>query len=188
MAALASASSTSAEATSRKRPSSMKLFGPQAPPLRPKKVQRTIDRLQPGKSKGNLLSKKPPSNESAPTNDAAIGQSLAADSEQTSRETEDGPKLSLGTVLKNVDSIQLICKSLVSSPTANLSNDEDEEAVSKPATPQGSFAEEQPPTAKKTVTNTTAASKDEKADKKADSEETQKPKSATPNLSAWYVF
>ncbi|OXU17702.1 hypothetical protein TSAR_001147, partial [Trichomalopsis sarcophagae] len=182
---MTSLSSTGAEqALSRKRPSSMKLLGPHAPlPLRPKKVQRTIDRLQPGKSKGNLLSKKPPSNDSAPTNDTANSQSASADSEQTSRESGDGPKLSLGTVLKNVDSIQLICKSLVSSPNPNLSNDEDaEEATSKPATPQGSFAEEQPPTGKKTLT--TAVAKDEQADKKADSEENQKPKSATPNLSA----
>ena len=172
---------TDATGAPRKRPGPIKLFGPHAP-VRPKKVQRTIDRLQPGKSKGNLLSKKPPSNESAPNNDTTISQKVD-DLDQTNREANNEPKLSLGTVLKSVDSIQLIRKSLVSSPNPNLSNDDDdEEGGSKPATPLANLSEEQPTTAKKV---TAIASKDQKSEKKSESEEPQKPKSATPNLSAW---
>ncbi|XP_058794615.1 protein split ends-like isoform X2 [Phymastichus coffea] len=171
------------DTSSRKRPSSIKLIGPIAP-VRPKKVQRTIDRLQPGKSKGNLLSKKPPSNESAPSADPAVNnKDKDNEKDKNNKEINDEPKLSLGTVLKNADSIQLICKSIVSSPNPNGSNDEDDECGSKPATPAGIVTEEE----KTAVTKKplTIAGKDEK-EKRIESEEVTKPKSATPNLSAWF--
>lgn len=177
-------SSSGVDAAARKRPSSIKLIGPQAAPVRPKKVQRTIDRLQPGKSKGNLLSKKPPSNESAPSTDLAVSnKDKDKDNEKDNKETSDEPKLSLGTVLKNADSIQLICKSIIPSPNPNNSNDEDDECGSKPATPKGHAAEEEKIAATKKPSAT--PSKEDKKEKKVEGEEAAKPKSATPNLSAW---
>lgn len=190
--AAAPAAPAPAEAAARKRPSTAKLFGP----ARPKKVQRTIDRLQPGKSKGNLLSKKPPlaavapALPPAPSNESASSAGAGLRQSALDNEPSDEPKLSLGTVLKNADSIQLICKSLVSSPNPHLSNDDEEgeAAADNPATPKASLAEEQPSAAKKLGPAPAAAtSKPEKAGKKPNSEEPHKPKSATPNLSAWWV-
>lgn len=114
---------------SRKRPApTSKILGFSGS-TRPKKVQRTIDRLQPGKSKGNLLLKKPLN--AAGTNETGSSSpshgTTSSSTNSKKRETSDEPKLNLGTVLRNADSIQLICKSLVSSPTPYLSNDEDED-------------------------------------------------------------
>lgn len=159
-----------AEIATRKRPSSIKIFG------RPKKIQRTIDRLQPGKSKGNLLLKKPLNNPNANANDVATY--AANDNDQSSKDLDEEPKLSLGTVLKNVDSIHLICKSLVSSP--NLSNDDEEE--DRALTP--SNVKEEKPGVKGTKTSSATEEKETTGAKST--EETQKPKSATPNLSAWF--
>ncbi|OAD53448.1 hypothetical protein WN48_10004, partial [Eufriesea mexicana] len=82
----------------RKRPSSIKIFGPHGP-SRPKKIQRTIDRLQPGKSKGNLLLKKPLNLSNINTTETMV--QLTSDNDQTNKNTDEEPKLSLGTVLKN---------------------------------------------------------------------------------------
>ncbi|XP_028047822.1 PHD finger protein rhinoceros isoform X2 [Monomorium pharaonis] len=174
-----SRSGSKIEAT-RKRPSSMKIFGPHGP-SRPKKIQRTIDRLQPGKSKGNLLLKKPLNVSSANTNDTTIN--LNSDNDQSNKDNDEEPKLSLGTVLKNVDSIQLICKSLVSSPNPNLSNDDDEEDHSLIATQASNVKEEKTNAKEATKTLNTV---EEKEAARTGTEETQKPKSATPNLSAWF--
>ncbi|KAJ8666867.1 hypothetical protein QAD02_008529 [Eretmocerus hayati] len=215
---------------SRKRPSSTKLIAP----LRAKKVQRTIDRLQPGKSKGNLLSKKPAlllgssgGGETSPGASTSSSSSLAhqpgngtgsdvlgadkAEKKEPSRSGGasggdgaklEGPKLSLGTVLKNVDSIQL-CKSLVSSPNAaSLSNDEDEDAVTGDpiSTTSNSTShdthrrrrqqQQQRPlkqhvgSARRSALDTDASNA--AGDEKPDADEAHKPKSATPNLSAWF--
>ncbi|KZC04804.1 hypothetical protein WN55_09603, partial [Dufourea novaeangliae] len=83
----------------RKRPSSIKIFGPHGP-SRPKKIQRTIDRLQPGKSKGNLLLKKPLNLPNVSANETAVHPS-ASDNDQANKNADEEPKLSLGTVLKN---------------------------------------------------------------------------------------
>ncbi|XP_011259799.2 uncharacterized protein LOC105253442 [Camponotus floridanus] len=169
-------SGSKAEVTTRKRPSSIKIFGPHGP-SRPKKIQRTIDRLQPGKSKGNLLLKKPLNLPNANTNDTAAHP--ANDNDQSSKDLDEEPKLSLGTVLKNVDSIHLICKSLVSSP--NLSNDDEEE--DRALTPSNVKEEK---TLGVKGTKTSSAAEDKETIQPKNTEETQKPKSATPNLSAWF--
>ncbi|XP_018057788.1 PREDICTED: PHD finger protein rhinoceros-like [Atta colombica] len=161
----------------RKRPSSIKIFSPHGP-SRPKKIQRTIDRLQPGKSKGNLLLKKPLNVPNANTNDSA--NYSTSDNDQSNKDNDEEPKLSLGTVLKNVDSIQLICKSLVSSPNPNLSNDEEEDHSF--TTIQTAVKEQK--TNVKEVTKTSSTIEEKEA-VRSGMEEAQKPKSATPNLSAW---
>ncbi|XP_054013153.1 protein PRRC2C isoform X1 [Hylaeus anthracinus] len=167
----------------RKRPSSIKIFGPHGP-TRPKKIQRTIDRLQPGKSKGNLLLKKPLNLPSVNANETAVNQS-ASDTDQANKNADEEPKLSLGTVLKNVDSIQLICKSLVSSPNPNFSNDDEEEDHNAlPVAPVPSLKEEKSSTGKPTTQTQTVA--EESKDSQSSVKETQKPKAATPNLSAWF--
>lgn len=155
----------------RKRPSSMKIFGPN----KPKKIQRTIDRLQPGKSKGNLLLKKPLNLSNTNTNDSTICNS---DNDQQNKDLNEEPKLSLGTVLKNVDSIQLICKSLVSSPNTNFSNDDEDEDHSTSSAQVSGVKEGA------TVKGTSSIT--EEKETRHNTEETQKPKSATPNLSAWF--
>ncbi|XP_043804423.1 protein split ends-like isoform X1 [Apis laboriosa] len=165
----------------RKRPSSIKIFGPHGP-TRPKKIQRTIDRLQPGKSKGNLLLKKPLNLPNVNTTETAV--QLTSDNDQTNKNSDEEPKLSLGTVLKNVDSIQLICKSLVSSPNPNFSNDDEEEDHNTlPAIPVSSLKEEN--TSGITTTQTTTVVEESK-DNQSNVKDTQKPKAATPNLSAWF--
>ncbi|KAG5310527.1 CECR2 protein, partial [Acromyrmex insinuator] len=161
----------------RKRPSSIKIFSPHGP-SRPKKIQRTIDRLQPGKSKGNLLLKKPLNVPSANTNDSA--NYSTSDNDQSNKDNDEEPKLSLGTVLKNVDSIQLICKSLVSSPNPNLSNDEEEDHS---FTTIQTAVKEEKTNAKEAIK--TSSTVEEKEAVRSGVEEAQKPKSATPNLSAW---
>lgn len=166
----------------RKRPSSMKIFGPHGP-SRPKKIQRTIDRLQPGKSKGNLLLKKPLNLPNTNANETAV--QLASDSDQANKNADEEPKLSLGTVLKNVDSIQLICKSLVSSPNPNFSNDDEEEDHgTAPAVPAPSLKEENLSSGKTTAQSATVT--EESKDSQSGAKEAQKPKAATPNLSAWF--
>ncbi|XP_076225247.1 uncharacterized protein LOC116430496 isoform X2 [Nomia melanderi] len=167
----------------RKRPSSIKIFGPHGP-NRPKKIQRTIDRLQPGKSKGNLLLKKPLNLPNVSVNETA-DRPLTNDSDQANKNVDEEPKLSLGTVLKNVDSIQLICKSLVSSPNPNLSNDDEEEDHSvAPIVPVTSSKEEKSSSGKPATQ--TPAEVEESKDNQTNVKETQKPKAATPNLSAWF--
>ncbi|XP_015114343.1 bromodomain-containing protein 4 [Diachasma alloeum] len=160
----------------RKRPTSVKFLGPNGPP-RPKKVQRTIDRLQPGKAKGNLLLKKPlPSGSNSA--DTSTSQSTS-DVDHPSKDSTDEPKLSLGTVLKNSDSIQLMCKSLVSSPNPNLSNEDDED--DRPAVTTSKKNDDDKSKEMKDV-----APKADPEQMKSTQEESQKPKSATPNLSAWF--
>ncbi|XP_076169540.1 uncharacterized protein LOC143147811 isoform X2 [Ptiloglossa arizonensis] len=167
----------------RKRPSSIKIFGPHGP-TRPKKIQRTIDRLQPGKSKGNLLLKKPLNLPSVNANETTVYQ-LTSDNDQANKNADEEPKLSLGTVLKNVDSIQLICKSIVSSPNPNFSNDDEEEDHNAlPTAPVPSLKEEKSSTGKTTIQTPTVA--EESKDSQSSAKETQKPKAATPNLSAWF--
>nr|XP_012138018.1 PREDICTED: PHD finger protein rhinoceros isoform X3 [Megachile rotundata] len=167
----------------RKRPSSIKIFGPHGP-SRPKKIQRTIDRLQPGKSKGNLLLKKPLNLPNAGTNETTVHPSTG-DNDQTNKNADEEPKLSLGTVLKNVDSIQLICKSLVSSPNPNFSNDDEEEDHNTVPTIPVSSLKEEKSSSGVTATQAPAATEESKDDQST-AKETQKPKAATPNLSAWF--
>lgn len=175
------AGKSSGKLDARKRPATglkSGAFGPQQV-SRPKKVQRTIDRLQPGKSKGNLLKKPLPGGASG---DASAHQN-SSDNDQSKKESaKDEPKLSLGSVLRNADSIHSICKSLTQSPGATASNEDDEDAAKSPGA------------AGKSKDN-----KDGKADpgnsrksdeaKGASDEELPQPvkmKSATPNLSAWF--
>ncbi|CAB0041291.1 unnamed protein product [Trichogramma brassicae] len=148
---------------------------------RPKKIQRTIDRLQPGKSKGNLLFKKP--NSESPSLSESMDNRSTTDKEQNpNQKNDDEPKLSLGTVLKNVDSIQLICKSIISSPNTHLSNeDEEDEGISKSVTSTDSdvhrFSDSKV---------SSASSKNTSIDKNVVKQETPQTKTATPNLSAWF--
>ncbi|XP_066582314.1 bromodomain-containing protein 4 isoform X2 [Prorops nasuta] len=166
---------------SRKRPSAIKIFGPNGP-TRPKKIQRTIDRLQPGKSKGNLLLKKPISSSNANTSDATVNP-LTTDIDPCSKDTDDEPKLSLGTVLKNVDSIQSICKSMAPSPNTNLSNEDEDDDPAGPASPKTATKEEKSLTGKIASREST---KETSKDSELKPDDSQKPKSATPNLSAWF--
>ena len=168
--------------TSKKRPNSIKLFGSH-PPARPKKVQRTIDRLQPGKSKGNLLLKKPLNLPSGNTTDAIILQTTTV-TDKPKNESADEPKLSLGSVLKNADSIQSFCKNLVSSPNPNLSNDDDEDDHLIGSALTAVKKEEKLPI--NNETSTTSIATEDLKDNRSSTEDSQKPKSATPNLSAWF--
>ena len=165
---------------SRKRPNSIKLFGSH-PLSRPKKVQRTIDRLQPGKSKGNLLLKKPLNLPSGSTSDTIVHQATT-DTDKPKRESTDEPKLSLGSVLKNADSIQSFCKNLVSSPNPNLSNEDDEDDnINNSSVSNSAMKEEK---GKEALPISTAT--EELKENQLSTEDSQKPKSATPNLSAWF--
>ncbi|KAL7302381.1 hypothetical protein TKK_0005040 [Trichogramma kaykai] len=148
---------------------------------RPKKIQRTIDRLQPGKSKGNLLFKKP--NSESPSLSESMDNRSTTDKEQNSNQkNDDEPKLSLGTVLKNVDSIQLICKSIISSPNTHLSNEDDEdEGISKSVNSTDNDVHR---SSDSKVSS--ASSKNTSIDKNVVKQETPQTKTATPNLSAWF--
>lgn len=156
--------------------------------MKPKKVQRTIDRLQPGKSKGNLLSKKLGDS----SNNEASDKQFTSEGDQAKSKDADTeePKLSLGSVLKNADSIQLICKSIVSSPQAPLSNEaDDDENNSFPATPISNPTEEQLGSNRNSLLDSSSGKNGVKEDNEIETETataTTKPKvSATPNLSAW---
>lgn len=167
------------DTVSRKRHSTTKLIGLQNP-AKLKKMQRTIDRLQPGKSKGNLLSKKLPLNETVFSSDKVVNQ--MTDKKQLNRDPMNEPKLSLGSVLKNEDSFQLICKSLVSSPNPNNEDDNNDKSIYKFTS---NNTTDEPSLAIDEEKHKVIISDSEKDVKTSDTDEGKKIKSATPNLSAW---
>lgn len=75
-------------------------------PVKRKEVQRTIERLQPGKSKGNLITNLPKAKENVEESGLTMGLSLGKLNKESRnallvKTDETAPKLSLGTVLKN---------------------------------------------------------------------------------------
>lgn len=169
---------------SRKRLNSIKPFGSHSQ-LRQKKVQRTIDRLQPGKSKGNLLLKKPTSLTNGNSTDTVINNTMI-DIVKPKRESDDEPKLSLGTVLKNTDSIQSFCKNLVCSPNPTLSNeDEEADSLNNSSFPTSIATKEDQVLIANEIVEISSASEILKENVSVIND-TQKLKSTTPNLSAWF--
>lgn len=88
---------TSKRDLSRKRPSSRE---PKI--VKRREIQRTIDRLQPGKSKGNLLTNKSNKNTDKAEEEAPLGPSKSNNNLRKSKEASS-PKLSLGSVLPTVE-------------------------------------------------------------------------------------
>lgn len=82
--------------TSRKRPSSRE---PKL--LKRREIQRTIDRLQPGKGKGNLLTNM--SNKNVEKTEEVTPSGPVSKLRDTSKGEESSPKLSLGSVLPTVE-------------------------------------------------------------------------------------
>ncbi|KAK6627783.1 hypothetical protein RUM44_010262 [Polyplax serrata] len=75
-------------------------------PVKRKEVQRTIERLQPGKSKGNLITNVPKAKENVEESGLSMGLSLGKINKESRnallvKTDETAPKLSLGTVLKS---------------------------------------------------------------------------------------
>ncbi|XP_043481901.1 protein split ends-like isoform X2 [Leptopilina heterotoma] len=168
--------------TSRKKAHPIKAFGSHSQIK--KKVQRTIDRLQPGKSKGNLLLKKPRNVPSGNSTDT-VEKNAAVDIVKPKRDSDDEPKLSLGSVLKNTDSIQSFCKNLVGSPNPNLSNEDED--VDNSSVPANLATKEDPQATNATNQVVESASSSEVVKEELSlPNDSQKLKSATPNLSAWF--
>lgn len=162
----------------RKRPSSRE------PKLvKRREIQRTIDRLQPGKSKGNLLTNLSNKN-SDKTEDTAPSGPLSKVRDATKTE-ESSPKLSLGSVLQTVD--------------FTLGNDHNfvnnETKVDEKESPKAIEAEkfankrEDTPIEKKTEEKPVQSNKkDAEVETELCVSESTKPsqEKATPNLSAWF--
>ncbi|CAK1555028.1 unnamed protein product [Leptosia nina] len=156
----------------RKRPSSRE---PKF--MKRREIQRTIDRLQPGKSKGNLITI-PKSNDKV--DDSSSGQVNSGDTKK-----EPSPKLSLGSVLPTVD--------FTLGEDHNFGNDEATCVVSKVKTVSKVTEMEGDMDAKETSTEKKPDEKSPTTIKKDAEVETEsvipiKPsqEKATPNLSAWF--
>lgn len=157
----------------RKRPSSREHKAP-----RRRELQRTIDRLQPGKSKGNLLTNKSDKPEevvpSGPLN-------KVRDSTKTD---EASPKLSLGSVLPTVE--------FTLGKDHNFADDEpapEEEKVVRSendGSPEGEAEKTETPAEVKTCVEVIETKKE--VAKVEVEEPITKPsqEKATPNLSAWF--
>lgn len=167
---------------------------------RRREVQRTIDRLQPGKSKGNLLSNLGTSKNEDSVNCGGLAGTKLKDQkiEKSDKIDETIPKLSLGTVLnrdvigfgqhsfeksdsegakKDSDSQEDSCddKPLLVEESAKNSPETEEKLLEEEIVPIKKIKEDLLPlpsySEKKTVTNQTP---------------TKTEKSSTPNLSAWF--
>ncbi|CAK1588824.1 unnamed protein product [Parnassius mnemosyne] len=159
----------------RKRPSSRE---PKL--LKRREIQRTIDRLQPGKSKGNLLTNMPHKSSEKLEESAPPGP--LNKTRETVKAEEFSPKLSLGSVLPAVE--------FTLGSDHNFTNDDDkteekkeivkvvetEKKVVEEIKVENKIEEKPPPPTKK--------------DAEVETEPTVPPKpsqeKATPNLSAWF--
>ncbi|XP_075990448.1 CECR2 histone acetyl-lysine reader dikar isoform X2 [Anticarsia gemmatalis] len=163
---------------SRKRPSSRE------PKLvKRREIQRTIDRLQPGKSKGNLLTNMVNKNTEKAEETSSLGsQNKARD---PSKPEESSPKLSLGSVLPTVE--------FSLGTDHNFTNNDEgktedlKESCKTAITEKKEEKVEDVPSEKKTEEVAVQASKKD-AEVETDPQIPTKPnqEKATPNLSAWF--
>ncbi|KAL1117309.1 hypothetical protein AAG570_004635 [Ranatra chinensis] len=144
---------------------------------RRREVQRTIDRLQPGKSKGNLLSKENQQQQDGLGSEAKFPAGVDCD--------EDAPKLSLGKVLPT-DLLSFgICE-------VSKKESEDDCTQEKPLVVEEDPAAKVTPKAEEKVKGEEEHSKEPvlvddvvKGEAKVEKTEPKKEK-PTPNLSAWF--
>lgn len=162
----------------RKRPSSRE---PKL--LKRREIQRTIDRLQPGKSKGNLLTNMTNKNTEKTEDVTPLGpQNKVRDSQKAE---ESSPKLSLGSVLPTVEFT-------LGSDHNFANNDENKSEVQKDSCKTVEVEKkvekvEVVPSEKKTEEVAVQASKKD-AEVETELQIPTKPnqEKATPNLSAWF--
>ncbi|XP_013179195.1 PREDICTED: uncharacterized protein LOC106126234 isoform X2 [Papilio xuthus] len=160
--------------TTRKRPSSRE------PKLvKRREIQRTIDRLQPGKSKGNLLTNV--SNKTSDKLEETDPTGPLHKSRETVKGEESCPKLSLGSVLPSVE--------FTLGSDHNFTNDEDKTAK-KIETITSADLEQPLLEEDKAVSSSEDKPTPTKKDAEVETEPTILPKpnqeKATPNLSAWF--
>uniref|UniRef100_A0A1E1VZP5 Bromo domain-containing protein n=1 Tax=Pectinophora gossypiella TaxID=13191 RepID=A0A1E1VZP5_PECGO len=161
---------------SRKRPSSRE------PKLvKRREIQRTIERLQPGKSKGNLLTNT--SNKNTEKAEETCPTGPLTKVRDSSKGEESSPKLSLGSVLPTVE--------FTLGKDHNFTNDE-EKIEDKKETVQNAVIEQDTKMEEETTTKKKPEEVKVQPDKRDVEIETDpltpKPsqEKATPNLSAWF--
>ncbi|XP_054289309.1 proteoglycan 4-like [Macrosteles quadrilineatus] len=166
---------------------------------RRREVQRTIDRLQPGKSKGNLLSNPSASkNEETSISGNQTGMKVKDQNVETlEKEEQITPKLSLGTVL-NSDVIGFGKHSFENSDTEVMKKDEDSQDDSGDEKPLVLEEDDKnSPEAEENLPEDGLSTKKLKEDASPTSNSFEKKtapvptstkaeKSSTPNLSAWF--
>ncbi|XP_031767410.2 uncharacterized protein LOC113521701 isoform X2 [Galleria mellonella] len=162
--------------TSRKRPSSR-----EPKMVKRREIQRTIDRLQPGKGKGNLLTNL--SNKNAEKLEEVTPLGPLNKVRDVNKGDESSPKLSLGSVLPTVE--------FAIGNDHNFSNsddnkNEDQKDISKLPENIPSDKDEEKPSETKIENNVQSNKKD--AEVETEPPTTTKPsqEKATPNLSAWF--
>lgn len=139
---------------------------------RKKDVQRTIDRLQPGKSKGNLLSNSASAAKVEETNITSVVSKIKDSKNALIVKTDNStPKLNLGSVLDNFDKHTFIDDL----PKKCESNDHE----SKPK--ESAQVKSDADTKVSCLSEQT-----EVTDENIDTSEPNSSKEATPNLSAWF--
>ncbi|CAH0402010.1 unnamed protein product [Chilo suppressalis] len=165
--------------TSRKRPSSRE---PKV--LKRREIQRTIDRLQPGKGKGNLLTNITNKNSEKTEEVTPLGPLNKL--RDANKVEESSPKLSLGSVLPTVE--------FTLGNDHNFANDEPKPVAESPTVhttleeePKEDDKKEEKPVEKNKETVTIQPNKKD-AEVGTDLPTTTKPnqEKATPNLSAWF--
>ncbi|KAL0852066.1 hypothetical protein ABMA28_000317 [Loxostege sticticalis] len=162
--------------TSRKRPSSR-----EPKMLKRREIQRTIDRLQPGKGKGNLLTNM--SNKNVEKTEEVTPLGPVNKLRDSNKAEESSPKLSLGSVLPTVE--------FTLGNDHNFTNDEvNNENVKSPSTQQEPKAEikKDDKTVEKKEEPVVVQPNKKDAEVETDLPATIKPsqEKATPNLSAWF--
>lgn len=144
--------------------------------VRRREVQRTIDRLQPGKSKGNLLSNIQTNKPEELFPLGPLSKLRESKNSLVVKSDDSGPKLSLGSVLDSFgkhnfsEETEKIPKLEETSPKEDLS----EPVLEKSETPEPKTSEDVP------------TKKEEESTKPSEPPKKEVKNSATPNLSAWF--
>ncbi|XP_059055199.1 uncharacterized protein LOC131849204 isoform X2 [Achroia grisella] len=162
--------------TSRKRPSSRE---PKI--VKRREIQRTIDRLQPGKGKGNLLTNL--SNKNVEKSEEVTPVGPLNKIRDVNKADECSPKLSLGSVLPTVE--------FAIGNDHNFSNtddnkSEDQKDVSKVPEIDTNNKDEEKPIEKKVEEEIQTNKKDAEVETEPTSMTKPSQEKATPNLSAWF--
>ncbi|CAG9558406.1 unnamed protein product [Danaus chrysippus] len=167
-------------ATSRKEPSRKRPSSREPKTVKRREVQRTIDRLQPGKSKGNLLTNSNKNNEKA--EDITPSGQLNKTRDSTKGE-ESSPKLSLGSVLPTVEFALGNDHNLIKDKTETVLPKESKD-IEEPKKEIKDVEEQVEKKAEHKVE--TPTKKD--AEVETEPQPIMKPsqEKATPNLSAWF--
>lgn len=156
----------------RKRPSSRE---PKL--LRRREIQRTIDRLQPGKSKGNLLTNITNKNQEKPEETLPVGALNKI--RDLSKAEESSPKLSLGSVLPSVE--------FALGSDHNFRNNEDIKSENlKETTNAVDVVEKEEPQKKPEDESVQPNKKDVEVETEPPVTTKPNQEKATPNLSAWF--